>query len=69
MWNIPERNAGGKLAVKKDYSPLVKVARLLMTAENVNADLPLLGFCIEPLLGSKYDGECQSQRVFQFGYR
>ncbi len=27
---------------------------MLMTAESANSDLPLLGFCIDPLLGSKH---------------
>jgi hypothetical protein len=29
---------------------------MLLTVKNANTDLPPLGFCNEPLLGSKYDG-------------
>ena len=27
-----------------------------LVVENANTDLPPIGFCIEPILGSKYDG-------------
>jgi len=30
--------------------------KMLMVAENAITDLPPIGFCNEPLLGSKYDG-------------
>jgi hypothetical protein len=29
---------------------------MLLVVENANTDLPPIGFCIEPLIGSKYVG-------------